>query len=386
MTVSGKSTETPLLRIIVEEIERLGPMEFRRFMELALYHPEHGYYSSGKVRIGAENADFVTAPHVTRLFGRCMARLVAMADRALGEPATFTLVEGGPGEGVLARDILDALAASEPGLYRRLVYVPEEVSPALAARQIKILAAHADKLGVIGADGFCGLHLSNELLDAMPVHWVRAVGGETSLVCADAGPEGLIRTTKGIEDEQVRLEAARIASLHPAQEFHFEINPAAAGWLASVAQRCTRGFIVTIDYGDLETRLFGPQRPEGSVRGFTEGGFAESLFERPGELDITASVNFSVLFEAAARLGLDTLALMSQRDLLFATGIATEIKREEARAADEAELMAVRQELWPLLFDGTGMGAAFKALIAGVGIEASALGLDPEGAVKGLQF
>ena len=156
MTYSEDNTQTPLGRLIAKEIENLGPMEFRRFMELALYHPEHGYYTSGKVRIGAQDADFVTAPHVSRLFGRCLARLVALADKALGNPEPFTLVEGGPGEGVLGKDILDALASSEPDLYRRLVYVPEEISPALKARQAEKLTAHADKIGVIAAGGFCG--------------------------------------------------------------------------------------------------------------------------------------------------------------------------------------------------------------------------------------
>jgi SAM-dependent MidA family methyltransferase len=357
-------------------------------MELALYHPEYGYYTSGRVRIGERDGDFITAPHVSMLFGRCMARLVAMADRALGEPEVFTLIEGGPGEGVLAKEILDTLAADHPLLYQRLTYLPDEVSPALAKRQREILSAHSDKIGAmrdIDAGEACGLHLSNELLDAMPVHWVGVEGGEVFQVCAKPGPEGFARCRGEIKDAEVFAEVRRMAANHPGEDFTFEINPAAGPWLSSVASKFKRGFIVAVDYGDMEERLYGPQRPDGSVRCFAEGGFAPSPFETPGELDITASVNFSVLLRQAAELGLDTLPLMNQRDFLFASGIADEMKREEQAAPDEAALMAVRQELWPLLFSGTGMGESFKAFVAGVGVTAKSLELDPEAALSRLQ-
>lgn len=377
-----------LKEIIASRIEREGPIDFSLFMELALYHPDHGYYTGGKARIGERDADFVTAPHMGALFAKCIARLVSMADRALGEPENFTLVEGGPGEGVLALGVLDALEQDHIGLYGRLTYVADEISPALALRQTKILAKHAARLSNKTPKSYVGLHFSNELIDAMPVHWAGVAeegGAEPYLVRVAAGKEGFVQEEGPIKDPTLLEEARRLGELHPGSGgYRYELNTASAKWLQRTSGQMERGFIVAVDYGDLEERLYGPQRPEGTVRAFTGGGFGESVLDRPGEIDLTSSVNFSLLFKAAETVGLKTLELMNQRDLLFALGIAKEMMRMEDEASDEVEEMELRQKLWPLIFGGTGMGESFKTFVAAKGITVEELGLDPEAALAGM--
>ena len=119
-----------LLRRVREEIERRGPMPFSRFMELALYDPEHGYYASGPDRLG-RGGDYYTASDVGPAFGRCLARQLAEMDRLLGSPDPFTVVEFGAGRGLLARDIIDAMSDVDAALAGRLRLVLVDRSPAM---------------------------------------------------------------------------------------------------------------------------------------------------------------------------------------------------------------------------------------------------------------
>ena len=116
-----------LLEIIKEEIRKSGPISFRRFVELSLFHPEHGYYSSGKAKIG-KKGDFYTAPSVHRSFGETISRLLVKASLLL-ESGKFTVVEFGASNGQLAFDILEVLRKNHPDLYSRTDYVISEISP-----------------------------------------------------------------------------------------------------------------------------------------------------------------------------------------------------------------------------------------------------------------
>ncbi len=366
----------PLERWIGERVREEGPVPFARFMEWALYHPEHGYYASGRVRIGEDGGDFTTAPHMSGVFPRCLARWVAAADRALGRPDPFVLVEGGPGEGRLARDLLDALREREPGLYARLRYAADEASPALAARREALLEPHRDRCIPV-PDRLTGVYLSNELLDALPVHRVRRRGGrwEEAHVAWDAGlaeawgpatPEAL-----AFLDEQ---------GLDLPEGCEAEVCPRALEWMERVAALLDRGFVVTVDYGDEAGRLYGPRRPRGTCAAYRGHRVSEDLLADPGEQDLTAHVNFTALRRAGERLGLRAAPLLKQRDFLFAAGLMEEVARLEAELP-EVERMAAMQALAPLLLPDGGMGDAFKVLVQAKAAPLDAVPLDPAAAL-----
>ncbi len=364
----------PLADWIRNRIREQGPVPFARFMEWALYHPEHGYYTSGRARVGSDHGDFTTAPHMTPVFARCLARWVAAADRALGEPDPFVLVEGGAGEGRLARDLLDALRRREPGLYQRLRYAPHEASPAARNRLEETLAPHADRC-VPPPERFTGVYLSNELLDALPVHRIRK------------GPDGLEEAFVDAVDGAFRETWVRPPSppvlgfldRHPIPlggGWEAEVCPAALEWLAGVARRLERGYVLTVDYGDEADRLYGPHRPRGTCLAYRGHRTSGDLLDAPGLQDLTAHVNFTALRAEGRRLGLEPAPLLTQRSFLFAAGLVQEVESLE-RELPPHEALAARRALAPLLLPDAGMGDTFKALVQAKNAPLSGLPLDP---------
>lgn len=368
---------TPLAPWLRHRIQTRSPMPFEEFMHWALYHPEHGYYASGRVRVGRDEGDFTTAAHLSPLFARCLSRLVAAADKALGRPDPFTLVEGGPGEGILAQELLGALRDRHPDLYGRLRYALDEASPALLARQVEALAPHGKRvLAGFPSEPFRGLYLSNELIDAFPTHRLAFGEGRWAEVHVALGPEGFeeVLLPPSRPELMDRLEADGIQVPEGCQ---VEVNLRAEEWLARVAGGIASGFVVTVDYGDEAARLYGPLRPQGTCVAYRAHRLSDDLLADPGRQDLTAHVNFSALRRVGRGAGLEAAPLLKQRDLLFALGLSREMEDLE-RSLSGSDLFEARQALAPLLLPGTGMGEAFKALVQAKGLPLEGLPLDPE--------
>ena len=156
----------PLVDRIRDEILRDGPMTFARFMELALHHPELGYYAAGPTRLG-QSGDFITASDLGPAFGRALARQIDELDRCLSGPDAFDVVEFGAGRGLLARDVLAALAVSQPDLHRRLRYTAVEAS-AHMRREIGRVAPTVCTIQSPSVSGV-GCVLAFELFDALRI-------------------------------------------------------------------------------------------------------------------------------------------------------------------------------------------------------------------------
>ena len=173
--------DAALIQHIRKAIQAHGPVSFAWFMEQALYHPQHGYYSSGRCTIG-RRGDYYTSVSVGPLFGRLLAAQFEEMWRVLGRPNEFKIVEQGAHDGQLARDVLEATREHYPDLFAALRYEIVEPLPTLRARQAETLSPFKEQVG--WSDGlqqvapFCGVHFSNELLDAMPVHLVKWSGTE----------------------------------------------------------------------------------------------------------------------------------------------------------------------------------------------------------------
>ncbi|PLX44490.1 MAG: hypothetical protein C0609_05390 [Deltaproteobacteria bacterium] len=350
-------SEAGLKEIILSEIRKEGPINFERYINYALYHAEFGYYFAGNVSIGGDRADFITSPHVSKIFSRCLANFILLADKALSSPEVLWVVEGGPGEGELARTILDTISARDPDLYSRLRYVTDEVSPALKERQKRLLSPHSERLAKEPPKGFEGVYLSNELIDAISFNVFLNRDGAVSEIYVTEE-----------DGELIELEGAVSSPLPegfvPGKGvFRFEHAPGVAEWLTRTAERLGRGYILTIDYGDERGRLFGPQRERGTARGFSRHTHIEGLLDAPGECDLTRSVDFTELIDTGSALGLTAEPLFNQRQLLYGLGMVEEVQLLEEESADEVEALARRHELAPLLLGGVGMGETFKGLL-----------------------
>lgn len=367
MTANSQDTgQTPLAAQLHAQIAESGPLSFADYMQLCLYHPEHGYYMQPRQRIG-KAGDFFTSSSVHALFGRLIARQLAQMAELLGE-ASFRVVEQGPGEGHLALDILDALAEQSPQLYERLEYTLVERSPERQLSQQQLLVKHRPRLSWCAEDDWtlpCGCLLSNELVDAFPVHLVEKRQGELQevfVVNAPAG-SGLIEELRSASPE-VRRHFDWLG-VSPAEGNRAEVNLAAPVWMRSVGERLGRGFVLTIDYGYPAEELYALHRRLGTLMCYRQHQADDNPYQLPGEKDITAHVDFTALQQAGKEAGLETLWFGEQYRFLLGLGFFEEMLRLEATARDEQQARAVRMTLKNLIMPDAGMGETFKVLVQG---------------------
>jgi SAM-dependent MidA family methyltransferase len=363
------SSPNPLAAELRARIDACNGLTFAEFMAACLYHPQHGYYMAPRERIGKQG-DFFTSSSVHALFGRLIARQLAQMAGQLGGD-TFAVVEQGAGEGHLALDILDALAAEFPELYARLSYTLVEVGPASRARQACTLAAHAARVQWCAADEWTlasGCFLSNELVDAFPVHVVEKRGGSWhELFVVNAADTGF--TEEFREPSTPALaEHFRWLDTAPVEGNRAEVNLAAPVWMRQVGARLGRGFVITIDYGYPATELYAPHRRAGTLLCYRQHQADDDPYTAVGEKDITSHVDFTALQRAGEEAGLTTLWFGEQYRFLLALGFVEELLRLQAQCADEREARALRLTLKNLILPEQGMGETFKVLVQGKGV------------------
>jgi SAM-dependent MidA family methyltransferase len=341
-----------VIETLRERIACDGPIRFRDFMAAVLYDPAHGYYGSGRAAIG-RGGDFFTNVSVGPLFGQLLARQFAEMWTRLGQPVDFTIVEQGAHRGDFARDVFGALASFAPECLAAMRYRIVEPVPALRAAQEAALGANATWHATIEElPPFTGVHFSNELLDAMPVHLVTWTGAEwlERYVSAD---DGGFRFTDGPLSSEALRE--RVATIPPVPEgYATEVNLEALAWVDAVAARLSRGWVLTIDYGFERAEFFAPERRTGTLRAYSHHRVEADPLARPGALDLTAHVEFTSIIERAARAGCDLAGFTDQHH--FMVGLGQLHFRDDA-VPEMAELRAYKTLMHP-----TMMGTSFHAL------------------------
>lgn len=345
---------------IQTEIERAGGwLSFARYMELALYAPGLGYYAGGATKFGAAG-DFITAPEMTPLFGRTLAR---SAQAVLRETAG-DILELGAGSGRLALDLLRELETRQalPAHYRIL-----ELSPDLQARQRALFAAKAPHLleRVSWLDRlperFVGLILANEVLDAMPVHLVHWLDGalfERGVI----SQEGEFAWRDQALNAGPLWQAAR--QIVPGPDYLSEINLAAPAWIASLAQSLAHGAILCLDYGFPRGEYYHPQRDSGTLRVHYRHHSLDDPFYLPGLCDLTAHVDFSAISRAASDAGLELLGYTSQANYLLNAGLLDLMAEMQPTTSNYLRAAAEVQKL----LQPSEMGELFKAIAFGRGM------------------
>ncbi len=365
--------DRPLRQILLDRIATDGPMTFARFMEACLYEPGLGYYTSPGRKVGAEG-DFYTSSNVHSLFGRLLAREICRMWQELGRPDTFQIVEMGAAGGRLACDIMDGVRDLEPELYRTVTYRLIEKEPSLREAQRSLLHEHGVHLAwstpeelAAGSVTFTGCLVSNELVDALPVHLVEmtADGVREVFVTADGDRFGELLAPPSTPELAAYLERIETV-LGPGQRA--EIRLAALNWLKDVAAALERGFILTIDYGYLAPELYGPMRRNGTLLCYYRHTVEENPFLRVGLQDMTAHVDFTTLSRFGETLGISTVWYGEQYRFLLAAGMMQELAVMEMRAANEKEAIKDRLALKKLMLPDGGMGDTFKVLVQAKGV------------------
>jgi SAM-dependent MidA family methyltransferase len=358
-------SENSLEELIRTRIDREEGISFAAFMEQCLYQPGQGYYMSDRERIG-KAGDFFTSSSVHALFGRLIARQFGQMDELLGA-GPFQVVEQGAGEGYLALDILDAIAEEMPEFYERLVYRIVERSPENRRRQAEKLSAHADRVQW-GDDDWAidgGCFLSNELIDAFPVHVLEKHDGALREVYVVNRPDG------GFDEELREPPAPTLANYFdwlgtgPVEGNRAEANLVAPDWMRRVGRQIERGFALTVDYGYPAQELYAMHRRSGTLMCYHRHQADENPYEKVGEKDITAHVDFTALQLAGEEVGLRTLWFGEQYRFLMSLGFVEELMRLEAETTDENEARALRLTLKNLIMPEAGMGETFKVLVQG---------------------
>ena len=335
-----------------------GAMPFARFMELALYAPDLGYYSGGAAKLGAAG-DFTTAPEITPLFGATLAQAAA----AIIAQSAPNILEFGAGTGKLARDVLTALQQDGVALDH---YDIVELSGELRARQQEALRDFPQVRWLDGfPESFSGVVLANEVLDAMPVELVKKTGAgwRQVLVTIDNGAFAYA------EREPSAALAAHIATQIPDADllpdgYLTEVHPVAGGFMASLARMLGtgRGAAFLFDYGFPAHEYYAGQRDTGTVMCHYRHHSHPDPFYLPGLQDITAHVDFTAMALAAQDNGVDVLGYMNQAAFLLGAGIGELLLRT---SPDDAMRYLPQAGAVQKLLSPAEMGELFKVLIVG---------------------
>ena len=341
-----------------------GAIPFRRFMELALYHPNHGYYASGRAKVGKEG-DFFTSVSVGSIYGRLLASVCREVWERLGKPSPFTIVEQGANDGSMARDILEEIAKCGDSFGEAVQFVIVEPFPVNLEKQRATLLSFSNISWVSSVEAlpdFTGMHLSNELLDAFPVdslRWNGAAWEEECVVCEDGN---LARSSQPIRDPELQLAAEGFPSNLP-QGFRIEVNRGINPWLSFLHAKLKRGIVLTIDYGQAGEDRFAPHRADGTLLAFEKHERFNDPLEAPGHRDITAQVDFTALARSARDVGFGILGYSDQHH--FLVGAAEPWLRSLGDFTDQGD--AARRDLSALqaLLNPGSMGIQFKAIALG---------------------
>ncbi|MBD2016444.1 class I SAM-dependent methyltransferase [Microcoleus sp. FACHB-53] len=401
------TTDQLLRNIIANQIaaEPKHRITFADYMDLALYHPEQGYYATGAVNIGSEG-DFFTSPHLSRDFGELLAEQFAKMWDILGHPMPFTLMEMGAGQGLLAADVLYYLHRHYPDCFEALEYIIIEKAAGLIYQQQQQL--HRLKIGdkalplrwcsleEIPENSIIGCCFSNELIDAFPVHQVVIEGGqikEIYVTTANTGIDNITLdaqapsetnfveitdtlSTSKLTDYFDFIGIDLLSGTYP-EGYRTEVNLAALDWLKTVTKRLHRGFLLTIDYGYSADRYYQPARHQGTLQCYYQHQHHDNPYLYIGQQDITAHVNFTALERQGELCGLRKVGFTQQGLFLMALGLGDRIAALSARDSDRGNAIAKGQDVIKImqrrqilhqLMDPMGLGG-FGVLVQSKGLK-----------------
>jgi len=353
-----------LTELIIQKIKNEGPICFQEFMEMCLYYPDLGYYTTLN-QIG-KTGDFYTSTSLTPVFGALIGKQLEEMWRNLGE-AAFTIVEYGAGTGLLCRDILIYLQNNDK-MYNQLRYCIVEKSPAMRALERSSLSEKIhwyDTIDEISAINGCVL--SNELIDNFSVHQV-IMEDELMEVFVDH-QDGFVEVLYPAKEE-LKYYMSELGVELP-KGFRTEINLEAIDWIRQIAAALNRGYVMTIDYGFQSTELYKVCRSRGTLLCYNKHSINDCPYDNIGAQDITAHVNFTALSHWGTKNGLNDCGFTDQSNFLLGLGFREYLNQtmsHEKNIIQAAKKAAIISHI--LLVD---MGSKFKVLIQEKGCSGKSL-------------
>jgi len=340
-------------REIRDLIQKDGRITFAQFMQACLYSPRGGFYSSRGNRISTH---FGTSPTSHPVFGALIARQLEQMWRLLGDPPVFHLIEVGSGDGALARSIVDACRRTVPKLAQALYYVAADYEPCwlespdhTSGRDYGFMGPKREDtiLGIqrVKAEGLrpfqnvVGCILCNELIDNFPVHRFAIQGGRVKEVFVTLAGGNL---TEVLDDPSTPRIENRLASLGLSlpEGYRGEVNLAIEDWTSQLAGTLDRGFVLTIDYGELAADLYSRQNDKGTLVCFNRHVVSSDPYQHIGQQDITAQVDFTSPMRLGERHDLATVGYALQSQFLTNLGFSSFLD-----ALQTQNLSAARMEL-----------------------------------------
>jgi SAM-dependent MidA family methyltransferase len=362
--------EEVLVDSIRSEIAASGPMTFARFMERALYEPDHGYYATATTR-PTRNGDFLTAPELHPIFGQTIALQVDEMWRRMGRPSGFVVREYGAGTGALFLAVLDGLIRAESPLASSVTYEPIEL-PAQTTLIRDRLAADG-RAGVVREhsqnESFVGCVIANEFLDALPVHRVIQSNGTLREIHVEWRDERFVELAGPLTDQRL-ADWFTEAGVELADGQRAEVNLAMLDWIATLGRELARGYAILIDYGTGSRELYGPSRHNGTIRAFVGQHVSGDVLSGVGRRDITASVDLDALERAARALGFDVLGRRRAAEFLLAAGLDEIYQRARAEADQDWDAALLLRSAVQRLIDPNALGG-YQVVILGREVDPS---------------
>ncbi|PYS29339.1 MAG: hypothetical protein DMF75_17435 [Acidobacteria bacterium] len=312
-------------------IRRKGPISFHEWMQAALYDKREGYYCRSDLDRQGRQGDYRTAPETSPLFAAAFARYFAKLFTELGSPSLWTILEAGAGSGEFARGVLRSLKSNYPDVFSATRYVIDEL-----------------------------IIFSNELIDAFAVHRVTFRHGKLRELCV-----GLDKTNfvwlECEPDERV-VKYCQSQGLNLAENQIAEINLDAEDFIPRAASMIESGFLITVDYGAERSELLSdPQRHRGTLRAFHRHQMIDDVLAKPGEYDLTTTVDWTQIKEAGKRAGLQTVRHESLNRFLLDEGLLDEITRLVGTHQSDAHALQISTSAREMIMPH-GMASSFQVL------------------------
>ncbi|MGB7923170.1 MAG: SAM-dependent methyltransferase [Pyrinomonadaceae bacterium] len=352
-----------------ERINREGAITFRDWMEAALYDSREGYYCRPDLtRWGRAGGDYRTSPERSPLFAATFARHFAALHQSLGSPRALTIIEAGAGAGHFACGVLETLRRSHASVFDATRYLIDEASADARHRAQARLRPFDDRvefrrLNEIESPIDACIIFSNELLDAFPVHRVTQREGRLFELCvglSDSGDFVWVEREPTTPLLAAYLERARA---HLAEGQIIEINLDAEEWMMRAASVLKRGYVVTVDYGAETSELYGaPHRYEGTLRAFHQHRLIDDALARPGEQDITTTIDWTCIKKVGEECGLRTISFERQDQFLLRVGLLDQLEIMTANASTEADALILRAGAREMILPG-GLSTSFQVLV-----------------------
>jgi len=361
------SGHTELISEIKRQIDKKSRITFAEFMDIALYWPGKGYYTSENVRWG-KDGDYLTSIDVSPVFGRLLAHQINEMWQNLGSPPQFSIIEVGAGREELSFHIRDTIKKLFPEFYKTADFQLVDVNPIHIQKLEERTSFHSSIEDI--KPGITGCIISNELIDAFPVHRVVEMDGRLKEIYVGYDDAGFMDIRGELSSDGLNDYLEKIGiKLEQGQKA--EINLKALDWIKSIGALLERGFVITIDYGLPARELFRHNR-NGNLLCYYMHTMNNNPFHQIGYQDITAKVDFTSLAATGRDAGLEVTGFTTQFYFFMGIGALGEFKEVEELNMGNLDAFQWNQGIKDLMLPG-GMGDDFKVLIQHKGVEAPLL-------------